>query len=90
MLDGKVSDALELARKLIDGHAVPVSEGTDAAHIATATVYGMDVLLTWNCRHMANPVTMPRTAMIIGAEGFRCPIIITPAEFIDRREEFLK
>ena len=89
-LDGKVSEALELAVKLIDGHAVPVNEGTDAAHIATAAVYGMDVLLTWNCRHMANPVTLPKTAMIIGAEGFRCPIIITPIEFINRREEFLK
>ena len=54
---------------ILSGEAVPEQEVTDVAHIATASVYGMDVLLTWNCRHMANPVTLPRKAMIIGAEG---------------------
>ncbi len=88
-LDGLVPDVLTLSRKLIDGHALPKREMTDAAHIATAAVYGMDVLMTWNCRHMANPVTLPKTAMIIGAEGFACPVIITPAEFLERKEEFL-
>ena len=88
-LDGMISEAKALARKLIEGHALPEQEVTDAAHIATASVYGMDVLLTWNCRHMANPVTLPRTAMIIGSEGYNCPVIITPAEFLERKEEFL-
>lgn len=59
-----------LSEKLLTRHAVPASEGTDASHIATAAVYGMDVLLTWNCRHMANPATLPKTAMIIGREGY--------------------
>ena len=77
-----------VAEKLTDGHAVPVNEGTDALHIATASVYGMAVLLTWNCRHMANPVTLPRTSAIIAKAGYDCPIIVTPAEFIARREEF--
>jgi len=27
----------------------------DAAHIAIASVHEMDFLLTWNCRHIANP-----------------------------------
>ena len=79
-----------LSEKLLTRHAVPASEGTDASHIATAAVCGMDVLLTWNCRHMANPMTLPKTAMIIGREGYSCPVIITPQEFLDRREAFLK
>ena len=74
---------------MLSGEAVPEQEVTDAAHIATASVYGMDVLLTWNCRHMANPVTLPRTAMIIGAEGYTCPVIITRAEILERKEGFL-
>ena len=45
-------------------------EATDASHIATATVYGMDVLLTWNCRHMANPVTLPKTVSVIRDAGY--------------------
>ena len=88
-LDGKSPEVRELANALLERHAVPEKEGTDASHIATAAVYGMDVLLTWNCRHMANPVTLPRTASIISSEGFQCPVIITPAEFLERKEEFL-
>lgn len=89
VLDGEIDEVKRLARRLLFEHAIPEKEGTDASHIATAAVYGMDVLLTWNCRHMANPVTLPKTAMIVGAEGFRCPVIITPAEFLERKEEFL-
>ncbi len=88
-LDGKVPEVRELAKALLSLHAVPEKEGTDASHIATASVYGMDVILTWNCRHMANPVTLPKTASIVCAEGFRCPVIITPSEFLERKEEFL-
>lgn len=89
-VDGNVREALDLAKRLLSLHAIPEREETDASHIVTAAVYGMDVLLTWNCRHMANPVTLPKTAMIIGREGYSCPVIITPQEFLDRREEFLK
>ncbi len=73
---------------LRQGHAVPETETTDALHIATSAVYGMDVLLTWNCKHMANLVTLPRTSKIIVQAGFDCPIIITPAGFLSKKEEF--
>ena len=66
----------------LNGHPTPLQ------HIATASVYGMDVLLTWNCTHMANPVTLPKTAATIGKAGFNCPVIITPVDFLARREEF--
>lgn len=87
-LDGLVKPVRDLANVLMDGHAVPDTEATDASHIATAAVYGMDVLLTWNCRHMANPVTLPKTAMLVCKAGYTCPIIVTPQEFLDRKEEF--
>ena len=87
-LDGVLSEVISLSDLLIRKHAVPQDETTDASHIATATVYGMDVLLTWNCRHMANPVTLPKTATVIRDAGYQCPIIITPEEFLNRKEEF--
>ena len=87
-INSRPDDVDPVAEKLMQGHAVPSSEGTDALHIATASVYGMDVLLTWNCKHMANPVTLPRTASILAQTGYDCPVIITPAEFITRKEEF--
>ena len=87
-LDATLPEVLSLADTLMREHAVPESEATDASHIAVAAVYGMDVLLTWNCRHMANLITLPKTASIICKAGYQCPVILTPREFIDRKEEF--
>ena len=75
----------ELARRLIDGHALPCGETTDALHIATASVAGMNVFLTWNCRHMANPYTLPKTMGIVEKAGFRCPLIMTPRTFLENK-----
>jgi len=87
-VDASIEEVTELAALLMKGHAVPDCEATDALHIATSAVYGMDVLLTLNCKHMANPVTLPVTASIIVKAGYRCPIIITPGDFLERKEEF--
>lgn len=87
-LDVSLPDIRKIATALIAEHAIPENETTDAFHIATAAVHRMDVLLTWNCRHMANPVTLPMTAMTIRDVGHRCPVIITPAEFLERKEDF--
>lgn len=73
----------ELAKQLIDGHALPEGETTDALHIACAAVSGMDILLTWNCRHMANPHTLPITRKIVNAAGYACPAVMTPKTFIE-------
>ena len=78
--EDKVAD---LANKLIIGHAVPPTETTDALHIATAAVTGADVLLTWNCKHMANPHALPLTRRIVNAAGFHCPAVMTPKTFLD-------
>ncbi len=43
-----------LADKLITGGALPTKARVDALHLATATLNGMDYLLTWNCKHLAN------------------------------------
>lgn len=83
LVEVDVERVTQLARKLIDGHALPEGETTDALHIAAASITGMDVLLTWNCRHMANPHTLPKTRKIIAAAGSVCPLIMTPKTFIE-------
>jgi len=44
----------DLAKALIAGKAIPASEPRDAFHIAIAAVHGVDYLLTWNFKHIAN------------------------------------
>ena len=87
-IDGMTPEIKELAATLLNAHAIPQTEPTDALHIATATVYGMDAVLTWNCKHMANPVALPKTVSTISKAGYECPVIITPMDFLDRKEEF--
>src|ERR1035438_2171083 len=48
------SEILKLAEELIAKGPIPRKAAGDAAHIAIATVYGCEYLLTWNCRHIAN------------------------------------
>ena len=72
----------ELGTKLLSGHAIPEGEVTDAMHIASAAIAGMDILLTWNCKHMANPHTLPKTRAIVSAAGYVCPAVMTPETFI--------
>ena len=72
-----------IAAKLLEGKALPKDETTDAYHIATAAVHGMDYLLSWNCRHLANPQTYPKTKKIVESFGLICPSIITPRSYLE-------
>ena len=72
-----------LAEKLISANAFPEKETTDAFHIATATVGGMDMLLAWNCKHLANYVAFPKTYAVLTSAGYRSPLIITPEKYLE-------
>ena len=82
MLNGVTNEITKLAKLLIAEHAVPETEVTDAYHIATASVYEMDVLLTWNCRHMANRFVLPKTIAVVVGAGYKCPAIVTPSDYL--------
>ena len=69
-----------LAERLLEATAVPRSSYEDAVHIAAATVGKMDYLLTWNCKHIANAVTMPKIFKVCNDFSYQCPIICTPEQ----------
>ncbi len=73
-------EADALAVQLIAGHAIPATEPRDAAHISLAAVHEVDYLVTWNFKHIANPVTRERIEMICRSAGYRSPVICTPDE----------
>lgn len=72
-----------LARKLIRSGGIPREAGIDALHIAVATVHGIDYLLTWNQRHIANAQKRNNLAAACAAEGFELPVICTPEELME-------
>ncbi|WP_292861111.1 type II toxin-antitoxin system VapC family toxin [Nostoc sp. LPT] len=54
MLLELTQEALELAQAFLSQSNLAAKASNDALHIALATVYGLDYLLTWNCKQMAN------------------------------------
>jgi len=79
-------DAADLARTLVDRGAIPKRSVEDALHIAVAAAHGMDYLLTWNCRHIANATMRGRIEAACRSCGYEPPVICTPEELIDATE----
>ena len=71
-----------LAQALLREGVVPQKAATDAAHIAVASVHGVDFLLTWNCKHLANAEIMGAVADVVLSMGCVPPIICTPDELM--------
>jgi hypothetical protein len=67
-----------LAEKLVCGGLLPEKAHTDARHISIAATNSIPLLLTWNCKHLANPFIHRRIVQACETEGFRCPEICTP------------
>ena len=73
-------DCVSLARALVERGPIPEKAAVDALHIAIATVHGMDYLLTWNCKHIANAEMQTAVSRICRSAGYEPPVICTPEE----------
>lgn len=69
-----------LAADVLQSGLLPAKADGDAAHIALATAHGMDMLLTWNCRHIANAAIVGRLRRLMTKRGHTLPEIYTPEE----------
>ena len=75
-------DMIRLAESLIEQAIIPAKAIEDALHIAVSTLHHVDFLLTWNCRHIANPVIQEKIAVYLEQLGLFLPIICTPEELL--------
>jgi predicted nucleic acid-binding protein len=73
-------DSRALARKLLAAGGLPAKASSDALHIAIAAVHGMDYLVSWNCKHIANARMIRFVTRTREDAGFRVPVICTPEE----------
>lgn len=72
-----------LAAALVDHGAVPQHAAGDAVHIATASCHGVDYLVSWNFRHIANAAMTPHIARVCRQEGHELPFICTPTQLME-------
>ncbi|MEG4441679.1 type II toxin-antitoxin system VapC family toxin [Microcoleus sp. AT9_B5] len=72
----------DLASQFLTRSNLPPKAHIDAIHIAVATVHGLDYLLTWNCKHIANAQIQRKLAEICFDFGYELPILCTPYELL--------
>lgn len=73
-------EANALTKDILASGLLPADADRDAAHIALATVHEMDILLSWNCRHIANAAIQARLRRLVEKSGLALPVLCTPDE----------
>ena len=76
-------DAVNLAGRLIERKAIPKQATEDALHIAVATISGMDYLITWNFKHIANAALRANVELVCRLDGYEPPVICSPMELME-------
>jgi predicted nucleic acid-binding protein len=78
--------AADVAEALIDALQLPRRAAADAMHVGIAATNGIDFLLTWNMRHLANAVLRPRIELVCRDNGLEPPTICTPSELLEEAQ----
>ncbi len=58
----------------------------DAAHLALASFYKCDFLVTWNCKHIANANKYDHIIRINSMLGLFNPKLVTPFQLLNAGE----
>lgn len=75
-------EVIELGADLIRTGILPSMAAQDALHIACAGIHRVNFVLTWNCKHIANPHLRERLRACFLRQGIDLPIICTPEVFL--------
>ena len=76
-------EAVLLAQELVSTGAVPEKAAEDALHLAIAVTNGVEYLLTWNCKHLANATMRTKIEDVCRSVGYEPVIICTPEELLE-------
>ncbi len=76
-------EAVSLAKKLVEQGAIHKNAVEDALHVAIAAVNGMDYLITWNFKHIANALIRANIEFACRSNGYEPPIICSPLELME-------
>ncbi len=78
-----ITDSVRLlAKEIMRSGLLPQRATRDAIHIAVAAVHRIDILLTWNCRHIANATIMREIRTIVEESGHELSTLCTPEELV--------
>lgn len=71
----------DLAQAYIRGGVLPQRREADAVHVAAATYFGVDYLVSWNHQHMTRPTKRLQYEAVNQLNGYaKTPLICNPLE----------
>jgi predicted nucleic acid-binding protein len=73
---------LRLAREYVEKNVVGLTSLDDCVHIALATFYEVDMLISWNFKHIVNPVRIPGYNSVNLQLGFKAIEIRSPKDIL--------
>lgn len=76
-----------LATEYVSVLTLPDKARADAIHLATAVVFELDYLVTWNMRHLANSLTMRRLTEYNSQHALWIPLIVTPQYLLESQQQ---
>ena len=87
-IEGANDEIRALSRLYIQGGIIPKKKIEDALHVAIATVFEYDILLSWNFRHLANVNKEAQIQSVNLQAGYVKPLrLVTPMEVIYDEED---
>ena len=80
-------EAYELAQKYLDEKVVGKTSADDCRHIATATINKVDILVSWNFKHIVNVFRIRGYNSINLRHGYSQLDIRSPKEIVNNEDE---
>lgn len=70
----------DIVQVYLNHFIMPRNPATDAMHLALASYHKADILLTWNCEHLANANKTGHIRRVNALLDLHVPMIVTPLE----------
>jgi hypothetical protein len=76
------NEIAEIVEVYFANKLMPREAQGDADHLAFASFYNGDTLVTWNCKHLANATKFGHIHRVNGLLGLRTPALVTPQQLL--------
>jgi hypothetical protein len=77
------TEVMRLADLYVSEGIIPEKYGMDAAHIAVTTAFDLDIIVSYNFKHIVKMKTVTMTEVVNLREGYRRIGIYSPTEVIE-------
>ncbi|MDX2226028.1 MAG: type II toxin-antitoxin system VapC family toxin [Verrucomicrobiae bacterium] len=75
-------EVIKVVEVYIARKVMPTDPVGDALHLALASHHKCDILLSWNCNHIANVQKYDHVRKVNTQLGLHVPLLVTPLEFL--------